>query len=485
MNPFIVFVITVFTMTLKLYAQDSIVYNGPKHIVITEKGKAFIFTSTLDSAAGLESLTTNLEKQLRKVQNVGYPFARYSIEPTQSLTIDTVFVTINYEKGKQFKFDSLIIISSTKQSKTFFTNYLGIREGRVFNQSKIEKIQTRIEQLNFVRLKEQPSVSFSTQYTRIYLPLERVKINQLDAIASLQQNNNGETFINGQAKFKLFNVLGKAEIIDFNWQRASLYTQKADFQFDQPFLFNLPIGLTLKANFNRIDSAESLQGFSIGGLYYFEGNNTLKLSYFSNSRELKNFADSTALLTKTNGFRAELQMNHVNYFYSPTKGYRIHAEINSGERQQSNLKNSISTFSTNAEYYYKIKGDLIAKGGVNTLSTISKTGAVADYILIGGLNTLRGFNTNSIKTISYYQLVLEPRLIIADNSFIFVFHESSFIQIPMDDTFQNEYIIAFGGGLNIDTQGGILNLTWAIANGLGTNFKLDNSKIHIGYTLLF
>lgn len=453
-------------------------------LMILQKSSTSPISFQLDTTSSLLSLEKQLKKQLEKHQTVGYPFANYSINSKLSKSEDSILVDVNYSKGELYHFDSLIILSESKQSKLFYSKYLGIKEGELFNQNKIDKISKRIEQLNFVRLSQPPSISFSSKYTRVLLRIDRLKINQLDAIASIQQNTTGETFVNGQAKFKLYNILGKAEYFYLDWQRASLYTQKADLMFDQPFIFKSPIGLTLKANFNRIDSTESSQNFSIGALYFFEGNNTLKLSYYNASQQLKNANDLSVETFVTTGFKGELQLNHVNYFYSPTKGYRFLAELNSGERKNSTTS-IVTTLQSKTEWYKKIKANIIGKIGVNTYTTISQIDSKLDYLLTGGLNTLRGFNTNSIKASSFYQAIAEPRLIIGDNSFIFVFFEAAYVQLPMLDELSSASVSAFGGGLNIDTNGGILNLTWALANGLGNSYKLSNSKIHIGYTLLF
>lgn len=453
-------------------------------IKIIADTSAALLKLELDSISTIASLDIVMKNQLQRVQNVGYPFAKYSILTGQDLVNDTLRVHLSYDKGELFHFDSLIIFSESKQSKLFYSNYLGIKEGDIFNQSKIDKIDKRIEQLNFVRLTQPASVNFSSKFTRVLLSIEKLKINQLDAIAAIQQDNNGQTFINGQARFKLYNILGKAEFFDLNWQRTSLFTQKAEIVYDQPFIFRSPIGIALKANFNRIDSTESSRNFSLGALYYLEGNNTLRLSYFSSSQQLKNIGDSTIENSSIKGFKGEIQMNHVNYFYSPTKGYRLLAEINIGDRKTTS-NSTVTTLLGYAEAYKKIRKNLICKAALNTYTTISEPNPKFDYLLVGGLYNLRGFNTNSIKASSYYQLVIEPRQIIGTNSFIFAFFETTYIQVPLNDLISNNYINAVGAGLNIDTNGGILNLTFAMADGLGSSFTLSNSKIHIGYTLLF
>src|SRR5690606_12785951 len=95
------------------------------------------------------------EKILGYAENHGYPFAEIKFDSVQRVDqrINASVVLILHEI---VRFDTLNIIDKKVIHPSFLSSYIGIKEGDVYNESKILSIQNRVDELGFIRLKFPP-----------------------------------------------------------------------------------------------------------------------------------------------------------------------------------------------------------------------------------------------------------------------------------------------------------------------------------------
>ena len=90
---------------------------------------------------------------LTYTENNGYPFARVWLD---SLTFDKdrISAKINIDKKQLITFNKLDIEGDLAISKGYLKNYLGIKEGELYNESILKQVKSRIIALPFVKEKK-------------------------------------------------------------------------------------------------------------------------------------------------------------------------------------------------------------------------------------------------------------------------------------------------------------------------------------------
>ena len=104
---------------------------------------------------------------------------------------------------------------------------------------------------------------------------------------------------------------------------------------------------------------------------------------------------------------------------------------------------------------------------------------------IGGINSLRGFDEQSIFSSTYSVFTIEPRLLIGKNSAIYIFGDIAWYESKLTDNQSSDTPYGFGLGLNIDTKAGIFKLNYAMGKQFNNPVKFSDSKVHFGFSARF
>ena len=133
--------------------------------------------------------------------------------------------------------------------------------------------------------------------------------------------------------------------------------------------------------------------------------------------------------------------------------------------------------------------------GFGKRSTI-KTGIQAGGILgekvfnnelyrIGGIQTLRGFDIESIQASMYGILTVEYRYLLERRSYLSLFTDLAYYEnVSLDQRiFDRPY--GFGAGMAFDTKSGVFSLSYALGSEKGNPILFRSSKIHFGFVNVF
>jgi hypothetical protein len=72
----------------------------------------------------------------------------------------------------------------------------------------------------------------------------------------------------GEAAIFLKNSFANGEIIDFNWQQLQQRSPRWNIEFRRPYILNAPVGIDLKLNLFKKDSAYLNINISAGVSFY-------------------------------------------------------------------------------------------------------------------------------------------------------------------------------------------------------------------------
>jgi outer membrane protein assembly factor BamA len=105
---------------------------------------------------------------------------------------------------------------------------------------------------------------------------------------------------------------------------------------------------------------------------------------------------------------------------------------------------------------------------------------------LGGVNSLRGFDDQSIFTPYYALANIEYRFLLSKNSYFSTFfNAASGRRRKSRERVRLIFLIGFGAGAAVETKVGIFGLTYAMGAQLDNKITFKSAKIHIGYVNYF
>ncbi|MEO1262102.1 MAG: POTRA domain-containing protein [Bacteroidota bacterium] len=504
------------TATAQLYVGElyewSALKNGNVDEVFLEKSgfREKLYKKKMIRLSELQELKEQIVEQ---AENNGYPFA--------SVYLDSIFFEQNkvnaklfLTKGKPVFFDSLNWQGDIKISKSYLRNYLGIQPGDPYSRKKILQIKNRIQELPFLKEKENVLVDFLDDKANVNLTLEKNKASRFDFLLGvLPDNGRLETrlLITGTFNAEMHNQFGLGERIFLSFERLRPQTQELEMAFAYPYILDLPFGVDLKFNQYRRDSTYTDIIGEAGVQYLFAGGNYLKAFWRTASSNLISVDTSAirrgsfpnVLDVRNNYFGLEVNWQKLDYRFNPRKGWRIMATGSAGTRQinenQAILEVNESFYDTLAgrtfrfniegtlEYYFPVMERSALKTSARTAAIISEEGIFFnEQYRIGGNQLLRGFDEESIFATFYTVFTLEYRLLVGQNSYFYAFGDYAYIEDRISGKpLRVDHPLGFGGGITFETGAGVFGISVAAGQTDEAPADFRNPKIHFGYVSIF
>ena len=440
------------------------------------KSKTEIFTKNLDSLKQVIN---------QKYTDEGFAFNRVK---TQFLGFENEIpkVEISVFKGDKRLINGFVLKGYTKVPKRFVKNLEKEFVGKKYDNENLLKINSRLENHPFVLLERTPQTLFTKDSTEIYLTLQKKKSNNFDGILGFGNNDKQKISFTGSINLNLKNVFNGFESISLYWQRNQQSGQNFDLQTDIPYLFGSNVGANLNMNIYRQDSTFANVKFR-PSLYY-------QLSAKQKIGARGNFEISSVLDdTYTSG--QDFSKKGVGVFYEFTETSeeplfvyktKLIAELDLLSSYYQNLDKTYQqnryylfaerNFHLKGNHYFNIKAEsaMLNSGGEVTTNELFR---------IGGYNSLRGFNEQSLYTDFYGFGGVEYRYLVSNQAFFDVFGQLANVRNSTLKTTSKLY--SFGVGFNFILPIGLM--TFQVSNGqeFGNPFKFQDTKIHWGIVSKF
>lgn len=453
-----------------------------------------------------QELSQITEKLLSYAENNGYPFATFKLDSV-SIQDNLVEASINFQKNNKIAVDSIVVKGSIKISKSFIYNYIGIKPGQLYNESKFSKVENRLRELPFASVIKPAEVLFTEDKGKIFVYLDKKKASKFYGVLGVLPNNTttGKVLINGELKLSLLNSFGRGELIDLHWQSISKGTQDLKLNLAYPYLFKTPFGFNYKFLLYKKDTTYLTVNHNIGLQYFFlAGNyakvfadiyksNLLNTSGFETATVLPEYADVTANL-----FGVDMNFEKFNYRPNPTRGYHIYIYgavgqkiIRQNDALPAELYDSIKLKTT--QYKLMLAGEVFIPAFRKTTILLRTDNAYLlnenifenEMFRLGGLRSLRGFDDESIVASSYDMFLLEFRYLFEQNSFFALFFNTAYYEKRSPQNFVSDMPYGFGGGITFDTKIGMFSFYYALGSQFGQTISTKQGKIHFGFTSSF
>lgn len=463
---------------------------------------------------------------LTYAENNGYPFAEVGLKNIR-IKEGKVAAQLFMKKNRLIIIDGIKIKGVIKISPQYLENYLGFKNGDLYDKSKIDKVLQRIRELPFVQQEGKGlTITFKGNKATINLFLKKKKVSRFDFLVGvLPRTNNSASpsqrnfLITGTFNADMQNQFGLGERIFAEFQQLAPGTQELELQFTYPYILNFPFGVDFKFDLYKKDSSFLQVESDFGVQYLLEGGNYLKVLWNTRRTNLLTINESQIIAAKklpeeldlTNSvFGLEYNLQKLDYRFNPRKGWGTLLRVGAGfKRIKENntilgLETSDPNFTFQSLYdsltlrtfQYQLEGKVEKYFPVFKRSTI-KSSVTSGWIIsqspifrneqfrLGGNRLLRGFDEESIFTTNYVIGTLEYRLLIGQNSFLFAFGDYGYVENITIDSREYDSPVGIGAGITFETGIGVFAFSLAVGKQRGNPFDFRSVKSHFGYVSYF
>ncbi len=423
-----------------------------------------------------------------KISEKGFPFSKLklsNIEVHKENNLKATLVTAS--KKQKRTINQIILKGYEKFPKSYLNYYLKIKPSQTFDLNEIKRKTERFSDLKFTDQIKPLEVLFSKDSTSLYMYLEKTQSNTFDGFLGFGTNEEtGKLEFDGYLNLDLTNNLNFGE--SFKLLYKSDENDQKTFRTDLtlPYLFKSPIGVDLQLQIFKKDSS------------FTTTNQLIKLHYQLNSRHkiYSGISKTESNNLLTNSSASNLEDYNTSYFsfayeFLKPQSYnllfpvnsRIYLETNFGDRKLSSNSEKQSKISLDAFKIinFNVKNSVSLK--INSAMLISDTYLENELFRFGGINSIRGFEENSLIASLYGVLNTEYRYQLSKTIFVHSIIDGAYFENKTLD--QKEKLFGYGFGFGILTKSGLLKFNYANGKSQGQKFELSNSKIHISLTANF
>lgn len=430
-------------------------------------------------------LELTLQRLNSEIIAQGDPFS--TLQLTNIKTQDGMLTAqLQIDRNDTRKIDAIIVKGYEKFPKSFIKQYLKLKPKQVFNLKAITLKTEALETLRFATQIKAPEVLFTKDSTLLYIYIDKQKGNTFDGFIGFGTNaETNKLEFDGYLNLNLINTFNYGESFrvlyksDENDQKTFNVTAKL------PFLFESPIGTQFGLQIFKKDSSyiSTAQFAKID--YHINPRNTVALGI--------NVVNSATLLeaplVNTTDFRSHFY--DLSYVHSiPRLQDKLFPrqflfEISGGLGQRT-LENSETTqtkielttfniFTLNARnsVYAHLQGAFL----------ISEQFLNNELFRFGGINSIRGFEEQSLMANLYTVLNTEYRYNVSNTLYVHSIIDVAYYENQNNTTRDN--LLGLGFGFGMLTQAGLFKLNYSNGSSRQQSIKLSDSKVHLSLSASF
>lgn len=435
-----------------------------------------------------------LVESLDYLQNNGFPFAKVSLEMDVIQQNDNQ-ATLQIDRGPEVRITKIHIKGEAEVSEKFLTNLIAIKEGDFFDQSRLNKIFTRLKQVQFLDEIKPHELLFTPDGVEVFLYLKSSPVSLVNGVVGLQPNTvTGKSVFTGDVRLKLQNVLKRGELLDVNWRSLQPETQDLKLKLNYPFLFNTPFGIAGSFDLYKRDSTFLTTIGTFGIQYFLRGGSYIKVFYEGeNSNILSGGANSTMgnlSSVSNNRYGLGIFRRQLDYLPNPSRGFYLEIDGLIGSRSSRLPDADTSTTSTtysarlNLEWFIPLAKRHVIRLANATRAYYAPQVFTNELNRFGGLTTQRGFDEEELFASTRSTFTVEYRFLVDRNSHAFLFYDQSFYENNAQQYYFDKPF-GVGAGFSFGTNIGVFSISYGIGKQFDNPMLLRDGKVHFGYVSFF
>ena len=434
----------------------------------------------------ISQLENSLNTLNSKIAEQGDPFSTLQLVNISKHNSDLISADLKIVSNQKRKIDKIILKGYEKFPQSYIKRFMKLRTGKTFNLNEIKEKVELLEDLRFASKIKDPEVLFTKDSTTLYLYVEKTQTNNFDGFLGFGTNENTNRIeFDGYLDLRLVNNLNFGETLNLFYKSDEIDQQTFRVDADLPYLFGSPIGLQVGLNIFRKDTT-----FSNAKQY-------AKINYQINSQHRIaagiTSINSTNLLDDDTNILNDYTSNYytLNYnftkpqFYDPLFPINFWFELSSGfgNRENDLGKESQSVFNLNTYKIFNLNPKNSIYARLNGAILNSDDYLDNELFRFGGINSIRGFEENSLVANLYGVLNTEYRYRLSNGIYIHSVLDAAYFENKITDT--KEKLFGFGFGLGLLTNAGLFRLNYSSGKSENRQFRLSDSKVHVSLTATF
>lgn len=436
-------------------------------------------------AVEITALETLLNSLTELLTTKSYPFASISLKKIAAIDQSTLRANLVVETKKSRQLQSVELKGYEKFPRSFIKHYLGIKPNTPFDLKAIQSKTEALSQLQFTKQIRPAEVLFTQDTTRVYLYLEKMKSNRFDGFLGFGSDENSGTLeLNGYLNLNLINNLNFGESFRLNYRTDENDLKTFQTQLTLPYLFKSPIGSELELNIFKKDSTFTTAEQAINLFYQVNPKQKVFLGVRSTqSNALEQETNSNLGDYKTNAYELKYtyQQRTPQNLLFPLSGF-LELRLSRSKRKTINTTTNQLLYLLNASKIFNLNQKNSFYLNLQLQGIDSDTYLLNELIRFGGINSVRGFEENSINTSGLGVLVSEYRYQLSPTLYVHSIIDAGYFGIPGQS---DQKLYGFGFGFGLLTDAGLLKFNLANGQVENQNFRFSDSKIHLSLRTTF
>lgn len=474
---------------------DEIKKVGNENIVffsLKDKIENVILKINLESRIYFEKTTTNtisipIKKLEKTLSHISYQLNKegrsFSTVQLKNISIKgkTLFSDLLINKSTKRSINKVIVKSYENFPKPYLIHYLNIQQKTIINRQKLKEISKASNTIPFIKEIKPPEILFTKDSTLLYLYFNKKQNNSFDGNIGFTSEEDGSILFNGNVDLSLHNIIDTGEKIELFWNSIREEQQEFKISFENPYLFNTKFSPQISFSIYKQDSSFVNTKFDSKLFYSINPKTKLALTYNTEASEnIKTNLNSNIESFDNNflGFQLQYRIPKNDFFLNS----KFNLEINPtfGKRNNKDKNETVNQFKIETSLSYIL--DLNSRSSISFKNKIgylnSDTFINNELFRIGGANTIRGFNEQSIITNDYNFFNIEFRYLTSEKTFFYTITDLG--RIKLDS--KSKKLMGLGLGYLFTTNKTRVNISLAKGN---QNTDLKEINFTIKWTNFF
>lgn len=461
--------------------KETHIYLGKKN----RKDNPLIFSSEKDTVIIKTGEVENyLNLILNRFEKNGFALVKLKLKNIRQRK-NTIYTELEIINEKSRRLDEIVINGYDKFPKSHTKNLTRLYRNKIFNQENLKQLYNDISKFRFVKQTKFPEILFTKDSTKAYVYIEKNKANTFDGFIGFTNNEQKKIVFNGYLDLQLQNLMNGGEKINIFWKSDGNDQKTFNASTEIPYIFKSPLGIKAQLNIFKQDSIFQNTQTNLDLGYYFNYNTRTYLGYQeAESSDIQN-TNSSNLSDFSNQFFTA-QFEYFNFdndsFLFPEKT-SVKIKIGTGKRNAVELNSSqfLAKIDISHNFYLNQKNIFFVKSQNAYLK--SDNYLINELFRLGGINSIRGFNENSLQGNFFSSILTEYRYLATTNLYLHSIIDYGYLQDK--STNQNKSLLGLGFGFGMLTKNGLFNLVYANGSNENQTIKLSNSIVQISFKATF
>ena len=393
---------------------------------------------------------------------------------------------VAYFPEKSRTLDALVIKGNTNFPKGYLKSLSKLYRKSPFNQVLVNRLKKEFDSYPFCTQIKSPEIQFTTDSTSLYIYVQKRSANTFDGFIGFSNSETKNITLSGYVDVLLQNILNTGESVSITWKSNGNLQKSFAGQVELPYLFNSPLALKAQLQLFKQDSTFQNTKTALHLGYLFRFHKRLYLGYQSaESSDIQN--TNSGLVADFKNYFTSLSYDYINNSGSDlffTEKTKLKIEYGTGSRNTPIKKNKQYYISSVLKQDWQLndKNHLILKNESYLLQ--SESYLVNELARFGGINSLVGFNENSLQANFYSITRTEYRCKLSPSLYWSALADYGLYQ-DQTTRVKSSTIAGLGTGIKLATKTGLLSLYYAVGSTKNQTFNTKNALFHVSLTSYF